>query len=238
MKLINECWAMIPARSGSKTIKDKNIKLINKKPLIYYTLNFAKKIKYFKKIIFSSDSEKYLKIASKFGKFYLHKRKKYAATDEATDLKLFKEFLIKYRKKNNHLPKYFAHLRPTTPIRSIKTVNRALNIFFKNSRKYSSLRSINLMSESSYKSLRIVNNKLCSIKSRDFNMDKYNMPQNNYPKTFVANGIIDIYNTRNILRGYLLGNKSYPFLVNDLNSDIDSIQDFKFAEYNLKKKLS
>tara|TARA_B100000925_G_C21815271_1_gene390513 strand:+ start:214 stop:423 length:210 start_codon:yes stop_codon:yes gene_type:complete len=69
-------------------------------------------------------------------------------------------------------------------------------------------------------------------------MDKYNMPQNNYPKTFVANGIIDIYNTRNILKGYLLGNKSYPFLVNDLNSDIDSIQDFKFAEYNLKKKLS
>lgn len=238
MKFVNECWVMIPARSGSKTIKNKNIRLINKKPLIYYTLNFAKKIKYFNKIIFSSDSKKYLKIASKVGKFYLHKRKKYASTDKATDFDVFKEFLTEYKKKNKFLPKYFAHLRPTTPIRSMQTVNRALEIFFKNSKQYTSLRTINLMSETSYKSLRIINKKLCSITSRDFCMDKYNMPQKNYPKTYVANGIIDIYKTKNIFNGYLLGNKSYPFLVNDLNSDIDSIQDFKFAEYNLKKKLS
>ena len=60
MKFLNECWALIPARSGSKTIKNKNIKLLNKKPLIYYSLETAKS-KYFKKIIFSSDSNKYLK---------------------------------------------------------------------------------------------------------------------------------------------------------------------------------
>ena len=238
MKLINECWVMIPARAGSKTIKDKKIKRINNKPLIYFTLSFAKKIKDFKKIIFSSDSKKYLNIASKFGKFYLHKRKKYAATDKATDLDVFKEFLIEYRKKYKLLPKFFAHLRPTTPIRSKKTVERAIKIFLKNSKKYSSLRSVNLMSETSYKSLRIINKKLSSIISKDFNMDKYNMPQKNYPNTYVANGIIDIYKTKNIFEGYLLGKKSYPFVVNDLNSDIDSIQDFKFAEFNLKKKLS
>ena len=97
MKLINECWVMIPARAGSKTIKDKNIKRINNKPLIYFTLSFAKKIKDFKKIIFSSDSKKYLNIASKFGKFYLHKKKNTAA-DKATDLDVFKEFLIEYEK--------------------------------------------------------------------------------------------------------------------------------------------
>ena len=75
MKFVNECWAMIPARSGSKTIKNKNIKYLKNKPLIFYSLNFAKNIKLFKKIIFSSDSDQYLKIASKYGKFELHKEK-------------------------------------------------------------------------------------------------------------------------------------------------------------------
>ena len=49
MKFVNECWAMIPARSGSKTIKNKNIKYLKNKPLIFYSLNFAKNIKLFKK---------------------------------------------------------------------------------------------------------------------------------------------------------------------------------------------
>lgn len=238
MKLVNECWAMIPARSGSKTIKNKNIKKINKKPLIYFTLNFAKKIKIFKKIIVSSDSSKYLKIAEKYGSFYLHKRNKYAATDKATDFDVFKEFLDQFKKNNSYVPKYFAHLRPTTPIRSNQTVKKALKTFFQNSKIYTSLRSINLMSETSYKSLRIINRKLCSIINKDFDMDKFNLPQKNYPNTYVANGIIDIYKTENILKGFLLGNKVYPFIVKDLNSDIDSLQDLKFAEFNLKKNLS
>ena len=235
MKLINQCWALIPARSGSKTIKNKNIKLINKKPLIYYSLNFAKKVNIFQKIIFSSDSNKYLKIASKFGTFYLHKRDKFSSSDTATDLEIFKNFLKDYLKINNVLPKYFAHLRPTTPIRSKSTVKSALRCFFKNSKQYTSLRTINQMSETSYKSLRVVNRKLCAIVKKDFDMDKYNKPQSKYPKTFVANGIIDIYLTSNILNNSLLGKKVYPFVVKDINSDIDTHQDFKFVEYNLKK---
>ena len=237
MKFVNECWALIPARSGSKTIKNKNIKKINNKPLIYFSLKFAKELKFFKKIIFTSDSSKYLKIASQYGKFYLHKRSKYSSSDKATDLDVFNDFLNDYKKKKIPLPKYFAHLRPTTPIRSKATVLKALKCFIKNSKKYTSLRTISLMSETSYKSLRIINNKLCSIIKKDFNMDTYNKPQSNYQKTFEANGILDIYLTSNILKGHLLGKKVYPYIVTDLNSDIDSMQDFKFVEYNLKKKF-
>ena len=131
MKLANECWALIPARSRSKTIKNKNIKKLNKKPLIYYSLALAKKCKFFKKIIFSSDSKTYLKIASKYGKFYLHHRNSASSTDTATDLDVFRGFIEDYLKKKQVLPKYFAHLRPTTPIRNIKTVNKALKYFFR-----------------------------------------------------------------------------------------------------------
>ena len=236
MKLIDECWAFIPARSGSKTIKNKNIRLINKKPLIFYTLDFAKKNSLFKKIIFSSDSERYLKIASEYGKFYLHKRNKYSSSSTATDLDAFKNFINDHLKFNNDLPKYFAHLRPTTPIRSKNTVKKALKFFFKKSKYYSSLRTVNKMSETSFKSLRILNKKLCAILKKDFNLDKYNKPQKYYPDTYVANGIIDIYLTSNILKNTLLGKRVLPYVVKDINSDIDTMQDFKYAEYNLKKR--
>ena len=70
-----EIWAFIPARSGSKSVKDKNIFKLNNKPLIYYTFQTLKKIKEIKKIVFSTDSKKYIKIAKNFGKFETHFRK-------------------------------------------------------------------------------------------------------------------------------------------------------------------
>ena len=56
---------IIPIRSGSKTIKDKNIKLIKKRPLIFYSLNEAIKSKIFREIIISTDSKKYIDVISK-----------------------------------------------------------------------------------------------------------------------------------------------------------------------------
>ena len=52
--------AIIPIRSGSKRLKDKNIKNYNKKPLVFNTISTALKSKLFKKIVVSSDSLKYL----------------------------------------------------------------------------------------------------------------------------------------------------------------------------------
>ena len=63
MKFNNEFWAVIPARSGSKSIKHKNLVKIDGKPLIAYSIIAANKNKDFKKVIFSSDSNKYYRIA-------------------------------------------------------------------------------------------------------------------------------------------------------------------------------
>ena len=60
-------WVIIAARSGSKGIKDKNIKQFLKIPLIIHSINFAKKLKFVDKILFSSDSKKYCDIAKKRG---------------------------------------------------------------------------------------------------------------------------------------------------------------------------
>ena len=66
MKLNNQVWAFIPARSGSKSIKNKNIVILKKKPLLAHSLLTAKKCKNIDKIIFSSDSIKYFNIAKKY----------------------------------------------------------------------------------------------------------------------------------------------------------------------------
>ena len=75
MKFNNEIWAFIPARSGSKSIKDKNIQVVKNKPLLVHSLLVAKKCKAIDKIIFSSDSEKYFNIAKKFSNFFFTKEK-------------------------------------------------------------------------------------------------------------------------------------------------------------------
>ena len=108
-------------------------------------------------------------------------------------------------------------------------------MFFE-SKKYSSLRSVSEMSETAYKSYRIINKKLCAITKKDFNLDKYNMPRENYEKTYEANGIIDIYKTKNIIKNTLLGKKVLPYEVKDFNSEIDNLDDFLIVENFVKLK--
>ena len=63
MKLTDEIWAIIPARSGSKRIKDKNIRKIKGKPLIYWTIKQALKSRKIHEVVVSSDSEKIINLS-------------------------------------------------------------------------------------------------------------------------------------------------------------------------------
>ena len=66
MKISSEIWAVIPARSGSKGVKNKNIKYFIKKPLIDHSIISAKKNHLIDKVLFSSDSKKYISMEKKF----------------------------------------------------------------------------------------------------------------------------------------------------------------------------
>ena len=67
---------IIPARKGSKAIKNKNILKIKGKYLFAYSIEFAKKLKFLDKIIFSSDSKSYIKKAKKFDSIFFNLRPK------------------------------------------------------------------------------------------------------------------------------------------------------------------
>ena len=233
MKIKNEIWCLIPARSGSKTIKHKNIYKIRGKELIKYTAGFADKSKLFDKIIFSSDSKNYFKILKKYKNIEFHHRSAKISKDTTTDLEVFKDFLIYAKDKYSYIPKYFAHLRPTTPLRKKKIVKDAIKKI-KNCPNSSALRSVNNMVNPSFKTMIIQNNRLCSIMGNK-NIDKFNKPRQYFKKTYLPNGYIDILKTKTILKNSFHGNNVLPFIIDQFNSDIDDINDVQRVKTFLKK---
>lgn len=235
MKFSDEIWAVIPARSGSKGLKNKNIKLFQKKPLIAHSIYSAKKNNLIDKVVFSSDSKKYISLAKKFNCEFYHLRSKKNSKDKSKDIEVFKEIINYFFKKKINLPKFFIHFRPTCPLRNNKTIKSAISLFKKKQNSYTSLKSVTYNSHNSLKDYTIKKQKLCSINEKNgFNIDKVNVPRDSLAKTFVGNGVIDIYKTKNILEGKLLGNKVYPFITDEIYCDIDSKKDFQLAEIIVK----
>ncbi len=239
MKKIKErIWAIIPARSGSKGLKEKNIKILNNKPLIYYTIKDAKNSNMFEKIFVLTDSPKFAKIAKKYGAEIPYLRSKENSKDSATDNDIYVDLFKFFKRKKISLPNYFAHLCPTLPIRSNDIIKKGINYFFLNKKKgYETMRSVSEMTNPSYKTVRIVNKKLCSILKKDFDLNKLNGPRQSYEKTYVPNGLIDIIDAKCFLkRNTTHGKKVMPFIVNQIYVDIHDKNDLAYAKYLLNKK--
>ena len=128
--------AIIPARKGSKGIKNKNIMIYKKKPLIYHSIKTALKLKKIDRVLVSTDSKKYKSLAERYGAEVILRPKKISQ-----DNSLEKEFLVHafnhLKKEENYKVDLFILFRPTCPDRDMKDLKKALNITIKNFKKYS-----------------------------------------------------------------------------------------------------
>ena len=90
------------------------------------------------------------------------------------------------------------------------------------------MRSVSLMSNTAYKTFRIIDNKLCGLCKKDFALDKYNLPRQLFQKTYMPNGYIDILKPEFFLNSkYLHGNKILAYITertNDIDLPIDFIK--------------
>jgi CMP-N,N'-diacetyllegionaminic acid synthase len=110
---------VIPARSGSKGLPDKNIKVLNGKPLIHYSIEVAQQIFDNEDICISTDSDKYIKIAEKTGLRIPFVRPKTLSTDNATTQDVLLHCLDFYEQKGVFYD-YILLLQPTSPFREKK----------------------------------------------------------------------------------------------------------------------
>ena len=109
--------AIIPARSGSKGIPDKNIKDINGKPLIAWTIEAAIKSNMFNCVMVSTDSDKYADIARNYGAEVPFLRSSENSSDTSSSWDVVREVLLKYEEMG-FLFDTFTLLQPTSPLNS------------------------------------------------------------------------------------------------------------------------
>ena len=174
VKNSSEIWAIIPARSGSKAVPDKNIMKLDGHPLIAYSIVAAKKCSYIDRVIVSTDSKEYGEIALEYGAEVPFLRPSEISSDSSTDLQFFQHALDWFRKYSDCSPEYFVHLRPTTPIRDSEIIDDAI-LSFKNS-NHSALRSVHKMSDTSYKTFEVEDGKLKMLFDGGFDIESTILP--------------------------------------------------------------
>ena len=221
---------VVPARKGSKGIKNKNLVKINDKHLIEYTLLAAKKSIVKQKFILTDD-DKIKKISKKYDFNSEYIRPKKVSHSKTSLANTILDFINTTKKKYNY--DYLVILQPTSPLRDHNDINNAIRIIRK--KKALSLSSISKTQEHPYEQIVLKNNKwkLLFNKSKkfyrrqDFDID-----------TYFITGAIYIISKKSILNyKKIITRKHVNFLMEKIKSlDINDHEDIEIAKHLLYKK--
>ena len=224
--------AIIPARGGSKGIPRKNIKKMAGNPLIYYTINEAKKAKYLTRIVVSTEDKKIAKISKKYGVDIIHRPKKLA--NDKTPSELVCQHVIKYLKnKEDFETDVVVVLQPTSPLRKAKDINSAIKKFLKSD--CSSVVSITKAQHSPYWMYKIGKSKMKKILT-----DKKITRRQDSPIIYQLNGAIYVTKKETIMKeNTLIGKNMFGYIMPyERSIDIDSQIDFDVAELLINKRIN
>lgn len=221
-------WAIVPARSGSTSIRDKNITHIAGHPLIAYSIVAATLTPNIDRVIVTTDSAEYAKIANKYGAETPFLRPLDISGMYSTDIEFMQHAIRWFDENEGILPEYWVHLRPTTPLRDPSVIERAINTM-KVDDHADCLISVHKTNVCPYKWFKIDEcGHLQTICGNT--LDEANGPRQLYPQTYVPNGYVDVLRTEQIQRtGLLRGDVAIPFETEesidiDFNEEMEAIQ--------------
>ena len=231
---------LIPARSNSKGIPHKNIKLLNNKPLLAYSIEQALQSKYYKnnkmRVVLTTDSEHYASIGKKYGAEVPILRPDEISGDLSTDFE-FTEHMVNYLNNNeNYKPDVILQLRPTQPLRKIEDIDNCLDIFIENYENYDSLRTVVPFNKSPFKMYKITDNLLIPLLpnleiDNEAIIEPFNQCRQLLPECYLHNGYIDILKPYLIPTKKISGNRIYPYIMDEKDTiDIDYIEDWNKCE--------
>jgi N-acylneuraminate cytidylyltransferase len=226
---------LIPARGGSKGIPHKNIKLLNGKPLIAYTIECALKVQQIKETFVSTDDKEIANIAREFGAKVPFLRPSELAKDNSPASDFIYHFLTWYTTTYGSIMEFLVLLLPPTPIRDPALVSEAIMKIHFNP-KCTGLRSVDEFPESPYKWMKLgKDGYLHPLLNDDYEM--HYTPRQEVPNVYRPNGYVDIIKIATLIfyKDTLFGNRMIPFITPH-SVDIDNIDDFNYAEFLIKKE--
>mgnify|MGYP001257070134 FL=1 len=225
--------AIIPARSGSKRIKNKNIKKFHGKPIIAWSILEALKAKVFDKVIVSTDSEKIATIARNYGAVTPYLRSKKLSNDK-TNLPVVVEDCIQYFLNKNIKINYACLIYATSPLIDKKDIIKGSNLIKKN--KYDFVISVSKF-ESSVQRAVFLKNNIIYPQNKKYILTK----SQKLKEMYYDNGQFTFGTTKAWLsKKHTFFCKSSIVEIPSIRSqDIDNIDDWKKAEilFKLNKKI-
>jgi N-acylneuraminate cytidylyltransferase len=230
-----EVIAIIPARSGSKSIKDKNLANLGGYPLLAYSIVAAKMSQRVSRVLVSTDSEYYAELGKRFGADVPFLRPVELSTDKSTDREFMYHAMKWIHDHEETLPELWVHLRPTTPLRDPRLLDEAIELM-ESRQEVTALRSAHPSPESPFKWFRRnEQGYLTALTSDDTNLDRFNLPRQSYPTVFIPDGYVDILRSSFVLGTQMfhgncvLGYESPPC------TEVDSAEELERLEFQLNK---
>lgn len=223
---------IIPARSGSKGIKDKNIRSLNGKSLISYTIEHALKSPYIDEVMVSTDSKEYADIAKRYGAKVPFLRSEKNSTDTSKSLDAVFEVLDKYEKLGTYFENVII-LQPTSPLRTYNDIDGAFELYYKKNAD-----SVVSVCECEY------NPVLSNILPKNLNLfgfinEKNIIRRQDMECYYRINGAIYISKVKTLREEKTFyGENSYAYIMEQIKSvDIDTELDFVYAEFLIKRNI-
>lgn len=224
--------AVIPARSGSKGIPDKNITVLGGKPLMNWTIDAAKESKYINKIIVSTDSEKYASMAMDNGAEVLMRNSE-LANDKIHSVYVVLDVLKQLAEQSNYIPDIVLMLLPTSPLRKSSSIDKAIELFL--NEKPKSVISVN-KSDKQLLHYRTINKG--NFLEPLIEVDDCNVQRQDLSDLYELNGSIYVSNPPTLLteKSFHIANGAFPLVMSKEESvDINEPKDLEYAQYLIRK---
>lgn len=231
--------AFIPARSGSKRVPNKNIKLLGGHPMLAYTVRAAIDSGVFDSVICATDSELYANVARHYGAEVPFLRPKEISSDKSPDIEWI-IWLLNALKQVGRDYEIFSILRPTSPFRVPETIRRAWEKFIQDP-SADSLRAVEKCKQHPGKMWVIRGKRMLPVMPFTIGPTPWHSSQYAaLPEIFAQDASLEIAWSRVVFEyNSIAGEAIIPFVSEGLEGfDINEPEDWLLAEYYLSKGIA
>lgn len=217
-----EVLALVPARGGSKSMPRKNLREVGGKPMVVHSIEHARRARTITRVILTTDDAEIAGVGREAGAEVPFMRPAEFSQDLSTDYEFVRHALEWLRDNERYVPDLVVQLRPTTPVRDIRLIDRAVEALASRP-DADSLRAVVLACFTPFKMWRLGGEGFVeALLALPGVNEPYNQPRQLLPEVYQQDGFLDITRPRTVFeQKSITGLKILPFLLDRASIDID-----------------